>query len=190
MRTKRNRTAEEKKSIKKQKNKDCQQRYRDTHKHTEKYQDSRRKRYQKAKAKLKSEENCLLLKHCVNNQNKNLIKTPVGLIEYSLHNSHFVVHLESDCTALNVKGNGSYGLAVKKGSYCYKISVATQDGKGGVENKVNIRCVKKFHDKVDEIVVKSIRLSKACHTSFERESLHEVSKIKDLKHCTASYIGK
>ena len=71
MRTKRNRTAEEKKSIKKQKNKDCQQRYRDTHKHTEKYQDSRRKRYQKAKAKLKSEENCLLLKHCVNNQNKN-----------------------------------------------------------------------------------------------------------------------
>ena len=58
------------------------------------------------------------------------------------------------------------------------------------KNKVNIRCVKKFHDKVDEIVVKSIRLSKACHTSFERESLHEVSKIKDLKHCTASYIGK
>jgi hypothetical protein len=189
---KRNLTDEDKESIKKQKNRKGQQKYRDTHKNTVEYRNKRRERYLKSKSKheLKSDEYCLHSKYCVDDQKQILITTPVGLIRYNPHKSKFKLQLESDCTALNVKGNGSYGLAIRKGSYCYKISVATQEGKGGVADKVNICCVKNFCDKVDENnSVKSIRLSKACQISFEKNSLYEISQIRDLRDCTASYIG-
>jgi hypothetical protein len=186
--------AEKEKSTKKQKcpagNSSRQQRHRDLHGHTEEYRNRRHMRYMKSKIKLKSDENCLLFKHCIDSRNNDLISTPVGLIRYNQPKSHFKLQLESDCTALNVKGSGSYGLVVQKGNYCYKISVATQNGNNEMGDKVNMCCVKKLNDAVDENRVKSIRISKACAISFEKDSLKEISKIAHLRHCTASYIGK
>lgn len=188
-------SAEEEKSGKKQKcpadNSTRQQTHRDLHGHKKEYKDKRHIRYVNSKLKLKSDENCLLFKHCVDTQNNNLITTPVGLIMYNQRKSHFELQLESDCTALNVKGSGSYGLVVRKGNYCFKISVATQEGKKSeMGDKVNICCVNKLNDTVDKDRVKSIRISNTCHISFEKDSLKEISKIAHLRHCTASYIGK
>ena len=88
-----------------------------------------------------------------------------------------------------MKGNGAYGLVVRKGLYCYKLTVASQDGKGDVK----LLCVENFYDTLTaqdrKNNTKLIRRSKACSISFEKSSLNMLSKIKDLRYCTAPYVG-
>ena len=187
-----------------------QQRYRDTHTNSEDYKTRNRIRNQIAKDKKNSDENSLILKHCSDMYGKSHIETPVGSIRYSQSRSHFELLLTSDSTPLNsdntilksdnttscVKGCGSYGLVVMKGKYCYKINVATQgmeDEANDGSLKINFYFVDEFKlpkEKVDRSRFKSIRFSKGSNISFEKDSLYDISKVKELRQCTAPYVGK
>ena len=145
--------------------------------------------YRKKKNTLLSEGGPLFVEHCVDQHDKKLIHTPVGFIRYSSSNSHFAIRLKNDCIVLNMKGNGAYGLVVRKGLYCYKLTVASQDGKGDVK----LLCVENFYDTLTDQDLKNntklIRCSKSCSISFEKSSLRMLSKIKDLRYCIAPYVG-
>jgi hypothetical protein len=150
-------------------------------------------RSKEKKAKMLSEENLLFIEQCVDQKDKKLIDTPVGLIRHC-SSDHFAIQLKDDCTVLNMNGNGAYGLVIKKGLYCYKINVDTEDGKGkNGKNEVKFYCVEKLYpnssDGKQKNKNKTIRLQKACHISFEKNSLNMLSKIKDLRNCTAPYVG-
>jgi hypothetical protein len=146
-------------------------------------------RYQLMKAKSLADKDALFFERCVDQNNTQLIQTPVGLIRYSITNSQFAIKLEQDCVVLNMDGNGAYGVVVKKGLYCYKINVANQNGDG----KVKFCCVENFYEKPSfqhrQQNTKVIRVSKACNIDFEKSSLNALSKIKALRNCTAPYVG-
>ena len=139
-------------------------------------------------------KNLLFIENCVDEKNKPLINTPVGLIRYSDSTSRFEIQLGDDCTALNMDGNGSYGLVVRKGLYCYKINFAMNaKTPTGQQDYVYICLVKKLYEQLStqdrKRNTRRIHLSKPSNIVFENNSLNVISKIKDLKNCTAPYLG-
>ena len=151
-------------------------------------------RYLKTKGKLNLQgRNSLVVEHCIDEKYEPIINTPVGLIRYIHTTSNFEIQLQHECTVLNMDGNGSYGLIIMKGLYCYKINVATQAETPTATDLVYIYRVKQLYEKLHKEYKKNntkiIHLSKPCNISFEHNSLNVISKIKDLRNCTAPYVG-
>lgn len=151
-------------------------------------------RYMEKKAQLLLDKNSLFVEHCVDQKGKRMIRTAVGLIRYSDSNSQFAIQLEGDCTVLNKnRGNGAYGLVVKKGFYCFKINAVSKTNAvsqdGNAEGDVKFRCAERLYENQRSFCTKTIRFSKAYNIGFEKNSLNVISEINDLKQCTAPYVG-